>query len=425
MRNNENYERRRRPNKRSRRARRRKRQRRLFTTGALALLIACTVVGAYFYYDYARRVYDKCVVELGSTIKATDFLKDPSQEAYFTSDTDVPTNQAGTFKVGIKTGHYRYRCKLEVVDTVAPEVTVKDVTRIMSEKPSATDFVKEAKDLSGQVNVYFANDISMDALGEFPVTIVAEDPSGNKTESQATLKIVNEYNKVPPVFEGQLDKTIYTGSGVSYKTGVVAIDDEDANVDFTVDSSQVDLDTPGTYTVTYSATDSMGNVGTATGTITVIKNEYGQGQVDELADQVLAQIITDGMSDYDKAQAIFSWVQMNMGYSESNDHDDWLKAAYNAFTKRHGDCYNYFAVSKELLTRAGIKNEDIEIIPTATRHHYWNVIDCGEGWRHFDTTPRVDKTFKGFYLTDAELTEYSTTHRNTHNFDRDVYTYFN
>ena len=52
-------------------------------------------------------------------------------------------------------------------------------------------------------------------------------------------------------------------------------------------------------------------------------------------------------------------------------------------------------------------------------------IDCGEGWRHFDTTPRLDKSFKGFYLTDQELMAYSDAHYHSHNYDREIYTYFN
>ncbi|MBR1623657.1 MAG: transglutaminase domain-containing protein, partial [Pseudobutyrivibrio sp.] len=171
--------------------------------------------------------------------------------------------------------------------------------------------------------------------------------------------------------------------------------------------------------------DSMGNMDLKEGTITVIEQLYTEDDVNALADEVLSTIIKDGMSDYDKAHAIYVWVQGNIGYSESTDRGDWLKGAYDGLKNRHGDCYNYFAVSKALLTRAGIKNEDIEIIPTATRHHYWNVIDCGEGWRHFDTTPRTDKTFKGFYITDEDLMAYSDMHYHSHNYDREIYTYFN
>ena len=62
---------------------------------------------------------------------------------------------------------------------------------------------------------------------------------------------------------------------------------------------------------------------------------------------------------------------------------------------------------------------DIEKIPAKTRH-YWNLVDIGDGWYHFDSTPRKDKS-EFFLLTDAELEAYSSTHKNTHIFDRSLY----
>jgi len=390
-----------------------------------AVIAVCLGVGAYFYYDYSNRVYSSCVVELGGEVSAADFLKNPDQTAEFTSDTVITTDFPGTYDVGIVSGKYTYQCTLEVQDTVAPELTVKQLTRTKEEIPAAQDFVESVSDLSGDVSVYFGEAISFDNYGQIPITIVAEDGSGNKTEADTVLNLVQEYDIEPPVIEGQLDKTVYAGTSVSFKTDVVVTDNVDTDIEVQVDSSNVDIDTPGEYTVIYTATDSMGNMDLKEGTITVIQQEYTEEEVFALADEVLAEIITDDMSAYDKAHAIYVWVQGNIGYSESDDSGDWLKGAYDGLKNRHGDCYNYFAVSKALLTRAGIPNEDIEIIPTATRHHYWNVIDCGEGWRHFDTTPRLDKSFKGFYLTDEELMTYSDAHYHSHNYDREIYTYFN
>lgn len=409
-----------------RRKRRKKRRNtyRLFVPFAL-LLVVSLGVGAYFYYDYSNRVYDTCIVELGGEVKPEDFLKNTDKPAEFTDDTVISTERAGVYTVGIKSDYFTYDCTLEVDDTIAPLLTVKNLTRTKEEIPTASDFVDQAFDLSGDVNIYFGTGIDFDTYGEKTVTIVAEDPSGNRTECEATLNLVEEYDIEPPVISGQLNRTVYVGDGVSFKTGIVVTDNVDTDVELQVDSSQVDINTPGDYNIVYTATDSMGNMDLAEGVVTVIEQTYSEEEVYALADEVLAEIITDGMSDYDKAHAIYVWVQGNIGYSESDDSGDWLKGAYDGLKNRHGDCYNYFAVSKALLTRAGIKNGDIEIIPTATRHHYWNVIDCGEGWRHFDTTPRTDKTFKGFYITDEDLMAYSSQHYRSHNYDREVYTYFN
>lgn len=410
---------------RRRKKRKRKKHSRLFVTIAATIVVVCAGVGAYFYYDYSNRVYTKCQVELGGQVEAKDFLKKPNIPAEFVSGSTYTTDIAGSYDVKIKSGIYTYDCTLEVVDSIAPALTVKELTRTREEVPRAEDFVESANDASGNVKIYFGEGISFDNYGDIPINIVAEDSSGNRTAKDTVLHLVEEYDIIPPVIEGQLDKIVYTGQAVSYKQGITVSDNVDSDIQLQVDSSHVNLDVPGEYPIEYTATDSMGNTDLKEGTVTVIKAEYTPDEVDALADEVLAQIIKPDMSDYDKAHAIYVWVKGNIGYSESEDRGDWLKGAYDGLKNRHGDCYNYFAVSKELLTRAGIKNDDIEIIPTATRHHFWNVIDCGEGWRHFDTTPRTDKSFKGFYLTDEELMEYSNAHYRSHNYDREIYTYFN
>lgn len=409
----------------SRRKNKRKRKNRLLIfIGVVALFLACAGVGAYFYYDYSNRVYGTCVVELGESVQARDFLKDESKEAQFTADTVFSTDIAGEYKVGIISKPFTYECTLQVQDTVAPEFRVCELTRTKEEIPEASEFVDAVTEIS-DVTFYYAEPVNFDNYGKIPVKIACEDASGNRTVRDAVLNLVEEYDITPPVIEGQLDKIVYAGQGVSFKNGVVVTDNVDTDIEIQVDSSHVNLDAPGEYPIIYTAADSMGNMDLAEGTITVIEVIYSEDQVNELADSVLADIIKPDMSDYDKAHAIYVWIQGNIGYSESEDHGDWLKGAYDGLKNRHGDCYNYFAVAKALLTRAGIKNEDIEIIPTATRHHYWNVIDCGEGWRHFDTTPRTDKTFKGFYITDEDLMAYSSEHYRSHNYDREVYTYFN
>ncbi|MCR4694538.1 MAG: hypothetical protein K5773_04345 [Pseudobutyrivibrio sp.] len=388
-----------------------------------AILLALIATGAYFYFN-GEGVYNKVEVELGQLVEAKDFLKDPSKDAQFTTDTRFNLMQTGTYDVGIKTGFITYKSTLVIKDTTPPELEVQDIMRTMDKLPAATDFVTKYNDIS-PVTVDYMSQPDFSSPGLKTVTIVATDQSGNKSAKDANLTLLQDVMTEPPIIEGELNKIIYKGSSLSYKSGVKAFDQFGYELDIQVDSSAVNLDAEGQYEITYTATDLCNNTSKAIGTITVIPLTYTEDEVFELADQVLSEIITDDMSDYDKAHAIYTWVKGNMGYSESTDRDDWLKGAYDALSKRHGDCYNFFAVSKALLTRAGIKNADIEIIPTATRHHYWNVIDCGEGWRHFDTTPRKDDTFKGFYLTDEELMTYSDMHYHSHNYDREVYTYFN
>lgn len=145
--------------------------------------------------------------------------------------------------------------------------------------------------------------------------------------------------------------------------------------------------------------------------------------VDAMADKVLAQITNDQMSKTEKARAIYSWVRGNLRYVSTSEKGDWVKAAYDGFRRKSGDCYTYYSVSLALLSRADIPS--IEVV-RLDGHHWWNLIDCGEGWYHFDTTPRSSGgTF--CLLTDAQLADYSSKHvtrgmpYGSHGFDTALY----
>ena len=71
----------------------------------------------------------------------------------------------------------------------------------------------------------------------------------------------------------------------------------------------------------------------------------------------------------------------------------------------------------DVLTK--ILNMDIEKIPAKTVH-YWNLVDIGDGWYHFDTTPRKDRP-EIFMWTDEVLMEYSAKHNKSHNYDKSKY----
>lgn len=145
--------------------------------------------------------------------------------------------------------------------------------------------------------------------------------------------------------------------------------------------------------------------------------------VDQVADTILAQITTNEMSQYEKAAAIYNYIRDNMTYVSYSDKGDWVKAAFEGFRKKRGDCFTYYAMSLELLGRAGIPT--IEVNRT-DGHHWWNMVNCGDGWYHFDTTPRTTHTIF-FMWTDAQLDEYSASRISadfpigTHAFDHSKY----
>ena len=120
------------------------------------------------------------------------------------------------------------------------------------------------------------------------------------------------------------------------------------------------------------------------------------------------------------AFAIYKWTSTHIAYTGSSDKSSWTAGAYQAFTKRSGDCFNYFAAAKALYNVAGIENEDIVKSDTSHSSHFWSIINLGDGWYHVDCTPRSNPG-KFFMNTDAELEAYSVKNKNSHIFDGSLY----
>ena len=75
------------------------------------------------------------------------------------------------------------------------------------------------------------------------------------------------------------------------------------------------------------------------------------------------------------------------------------------------------------MTRVGIENKDIERVPSGNTLHYWNLVNIGEGWYHFDATPRPNQDLDLCYVTDEVLMAFGEAHRSDLNkYDRNVYT---
>lgn len=272
-----------------------------------------------------------------------------------------------------------------------------------------------------------------DQLGEALSLISNREPAINNTQPpqnstqppaptpEPTPEPTEPPDTEPPVIEGEDQHVVYIGDTVSFRKCVTVTDNKDENVKLEVDSSSVNLNKEGSYTVIYKATDSSGN--TAVKEVEFIVEEkpqhvIEQEKVDQTADQILDSIFEEGMTPREKARAIYDWVRGNLRYDGNYENNtDWVKAAFDGFQSRRGDCYVYFGVTKALLNRAELENLDIV---KKGGGHYWSMVNLGEGWYHYDTTPR--KTGGEFFMmTDAELEAYSNKYGNSHVWDRDKY----
>lgn len=134
----------------------------------------------------------------------------------------------------------------------------------------------------------------------------------------------------------------------------------------------------------------------------------GDKELDELAKNILDQIITEDMSKYEQAKAVYDYVDGSIKYSANPDKSSWINGAKEGLGLRQGDCFTYYASSRALLTYLGIENEMV-CREGGRGPHWWNLVNCGEGWYHFDATPRYEKMpdFDSFMFTDEQAADYT------------------
>ncbi len=240
-------------------------------------------------------------------------------------------------------------------------------------------------------------------------------PDDSNAESECDSSNESKVDTEAPVIHGAKDIVTVIGREVSYRSGVTVTDDTDENVTLKIDSSAVDLNTAGVYTVIYSAVDKSGNETVVSVTVTVnetsdkgddpdpdedAKLVVTQKMLDGVVEEIFDAILTPEMSKYEQAQAIFTYVNNNITYVATSDKTDWVRGAYLGLTRGKGDCYNYWAASKALLTAAGIDNLDLER-EGGDSLHFWNLVNVGDGWYHFDTCWHP----KGYALDSFMMTE--------------------
>lgn len=179
----------------------------------------------------------------------------------------VNTQKKGQYDVKAEYNNKLKPLKVEVSDTKAPKLKVSNYKTDKFEKVTVSNFVTEVKDADpiDKIKMTLGKEEPLENPGEYEVKIIAEDSSGNKTYKKAKLKRVDD--KTPPALTAGANLFCSVGQELTDEillSGVSATDDFDKNPQITIDSSEVQTNTPGTYSVKYQCKDRSGNISNAT-----------------------------------------------------------------------------------------------------------------------------------------------------------------
>lgn len=291
----------------------------------MTLLASTLIVGSMTGCGSTKLTKSSITIELGNedAIKISDFMdldKNELKSAKLNTK-DVNFFKEGNYKATISYKDKDYDIKVKVKDTVAPKITVSDNITVQTNTPlHMSDIITNVTELSGNIDASFKDkpksestdntesvsatdntestesgstsviavggcnlkhndEITYTKAGDYDNTITVTDDAGNSTDIDIKISVIDA-----PSINGISDKTVTVGDTVDYLSGVTAVDGKSTDItgSIEVDSSKVDVNTPGTYQITYKVTDSYGFSTGANCNITV--NEKKEEVADNTSD---------------------------------------------------------------------------------------------------------------------------------------------
>lgn len=291
----------------------------------MTLLASTLIVGSMTGCGSTKLTKSSITIELGNedAIKISDFMdldKNELKSAKLNTK-DVNFFKEGNYKATISYKDKDYDIKVKVKDTVAPKITVSDNITVQTNTPlHMSDIITNVTELSGNIDASFKDkpksestdntesvsatentestesgsssvlavggcnlkhndEITYSKSGDYDNTITATDDAGNTSDIDIKISVIDA-----PSINGISDKTVTVGDTVDYLSGVTATDGKGTDItgSIEVDSSKVDINTPGTYQITYKVTDSYGFSTGANCNITV--NEKKEEVADNTSD---------------------------------------------------------------------------------------------------------------------------------------------
>lgn len=187
------------------------------------------------------------------------------------------TNDSITYTVTDSLGHTTtVTRKLECKDVVAPVITLSGEERVEVEHGTTyTELGATAiDDVDGDVTEHLSVSGTVDTtqFGEQYITYTVTDSNGNTAQKERVI-VVKE--TIPPELSLMGDASIFIKLDEEYvEPGYTAIDNADGDISpLVVVEGTVDVTKIGAYTLTYTSTDSSGNITSLTRTVYVYASQ--------------------------------------------------------------------------------------------------------------------------------------------------------
>ena len=181
---------------------------------------------------------------------------------------------------------------------------------------------------------------------------------------------------------------LMSGCGKSQKSEDTSVAEKEIN---TVE----DAVTKGEQVTEANTSNKTGNeTSTQAPVYTNISNNGGTDSELEIVQNIIKKIITNGMSDLEKAKAIHDYMVMNIDYDYINYYKNTIpetsRTVEGTLTTKYAVCQGYAWTFKALCDAAGIECEIVTGTATnsqgKTDEHAWNQVKINNKWYNVDVT---------------------------------------
>jgi len=390
----------------------------IFTVISLIFVAGCIFNNREIVND---QIKDNATIDLDSEITLDLFYDEavPYHARFLTDVSSIDTSLPATYKLAINCDYVTKFVLLEITDLTAPKAYIVPQTYLIgTEFPSADECVTDIIDKS-KVTVEYENVPEFNEAQTTELSVALTDEFGNEASYSVPFKILKDTTPPEITYE---NLTCKLGDKQGFISLISVTDDYDLNPVLEIDDSNVNYDVAGSYPVILSASDRFGNTSDDIYETLIILDEsdstsanaYSYESVLAAAKQICNEIITDDMSDVDKARAILNWCHSNIKYKHKGPNNSVIDAAGFGFKYRQGDCYIFCSCVSFLLDMYDIPNITVCRYPVKRTDHYWNLVYLEDQWWHCDSTPTSGHPTIYFMLTDEQLDSH-------HEFQHDAY----
>jgi surface protein len=289
-----------------------------------------------------------------------------------------------------------------VSDTTAPAITLNGGASVqISANTTYTELGATAVDnVDGTVSVTSSGSVNNTVVGTYVITYSATDVAGNSSSVTRTVQVLQP-DYIAPVI------TLIGGASVQMNVdtpyselGVTVTDNVDTFVNVSTQNN-INVATPGTYLVTYSATDSAGNTATLTRTVIVLDTTdpvitlNGSASIETIQNRTYIEMGATAQDNVDGT------VTVTVSGNVDTDTPDTYTLTYTA-TDAAG---NTASLSRDITVReelafittwktdntGGSNDDQITILTTTQDQNY--TVDWGDGNVSTNVTGHITHTY--------------------------------